>query len=272
MKKLLFGTAGIPHSSVRPDIISGLFRIKELGLSAMELEFVQGIKMSVSSAEVIRDVARNLGIILTAHAPYFINLNSEDFEKRERSKRWIIKASHIAKKAGAISLAFHPGYYGGRSKEETFRTIRDELTSLSKDVDIDLRPEVAGKKSSFGDLEEIIRLPNVKPCIDFAHLHARTSRYNSYSEFMEVFKMLEDVLGRDVILNMHIHVSGIVYSEKGERAHVNLKKSDFNWVDFVRALFDSGAKGVVICESPNLEEDALLLKRLYDEIGRGVRK
>jgi len=72
-----------------------------------------------------------------------------------------------------------------------------------------------GGVSEFGSLEEVVKLAedigdNVLPCIDFAHLHARTNgRYNTYEEFREVLNIVESGLGREALNNMHIHISGI---------------------------------------------------------------
>ena len=73
---------------------------------------------------------------------------------------------------------------------------------------------------------------------------------------------IEKKLGRDALNNMHIHISGIEYSEKGERNHLNLRDSDLNFKELVRAWKAFKVKGVVISESPNIERDALMLKRL----------
>jgi len=129
-----------------------------------------------------------------------------------------------------------------------------------------------GGVSKFGSLEEVIRLAedigdNVLPCIDFAHLHARINgKYNTYEEFREVLNVIESRLGRKALNNMHIHISGIEYSEKGEVKHLNILESDFNYKDLARVLKEYNVRGVVISESPNLEEDAILFKQTYEKI------
>jgi len=134
-----------------------------------------------------------------------------------------------------------------------------------------LRPEVTGKASQFGTVEEVLRLSSelegVAPCIDFAHLHARTGKSNSYAEFAAILEQIERKLGRAALGNMHIHVSGIKYGESGEIKHLNLQDSDFDYVNLVRALKDFKVGGLVISESPNLEGDALLLQQTYRSLG-----
>jgi deoxyribonuclease-4 len=102
--------------------------------------------------------------------------------------------------------------------------------------------------------------------MDFAHWHARTGIFNSYQEFTSILRQIKERLGKAALDNMHIHVSGIAYGKKGETKHLNLEESDFQYIELLRALKDYDVKGLVICESPNLEEDALLLQATYNTL------
>jgi deoxyribonuclease IV len=132
-----------------------------------------------------------------------------------------------------------------------------------------LRPETTGKSSQFGSLTELLEMSaeieGIMPCYDFAHLHARGGELNSYKEFCGILDMIEEYLGREGLDNMHIHVSGIEYSLKGEKNHLILQESDLDYEGLVKAWKDYDIKGTVICESPNLEGDALLLQDLYQK-------
>jgi len=213
-------------------------------------------------------------VALTVHAPYYINLASPDKSKSEASANRIYQSAVVGKAAGAWSVCFHAAYYMGRESEEVYRIVKEALKGIvrrlqDEGVEIWIRPETTGAPTEFGTLEELIRLSSevemVLPVVDFAHLHARSNGlYNSYEEFCSVLDLIEERLGREALENMHIHVSGIEYGEKGEVRHLNLGESDFNYADLMRALKDYGVKGVLICESPNLEEDALLLKHTYE--------
>jgi deoxyribonuclease-4 len=108
---LRFGTAGIPISSPKRDTVSGIKRVAELGLNAMEVEFVRGVRMGVESAKKIKEIAGKLNVSLSTHAPYFINLASEDREKRKKSIGFITNTARIADALGAKIVVFHPGYY-----------------------------------------------------------------------------------------------------------------------------------------------------------------
>jgi deoxyribonuclease-4 len=99
--------------------------------------------------------------------------------------------------------------------------------------------------------------------MDFSHLFARTGKYNTKEEFKEVLQGLKGELGEDAVKNMHIHISGISSNSKGDLKHINLEKSDFNWKGLIETLKEEDARGYIICNSPNLEDDAKMLKDYY---------
>ena len=276
MKDLLFGTAGIPMSTSQPNTINGIRQVKALGLGAMELEFVHSVNITEKTALAVEEAAGAENIVLTCHAPYYINLNSNEKAKVDASIKRIFLAAKIASLCNCYSITFHAAFYQNKTKEETYKSVKENLNIISgklkeNNIRITLRPEFAGKISQFGNLQELIRLSqeleNVLPCIDFAHLHARENgKYNTYEEFCSVLSEIEKSLGREALNNMHIHVSGINYSAKGERNHLTLKDSDLNYKDLIKAFKDFKINGVVISESPNIEQDALLLKKAFNSL------
>lgn len=261
------GTAGIPNSTKRKNTIEGIKRVAELGLNAMELEFVRGINISHETAARAREVSRELGVVLTAHAPYFINLLSDKSDVRRASVERIVESAKVAYIAGAWSVVFHPGYYGRYGSEDAVRTVREALKQVTRTlydmgIRIWVRPETMGGLAEVGSLEEVISIAEgidmALPAIDFAHLYARSvGRVNSSEEFGKVLEEVERRLGSEALGNSHIHMSGIEYGERGERSHLNFDDSRFNWTAAVEAIRDFGVRGVIISESPNLEEDAL---------------
>ena len=275
MAGLLFGTGGIPHSARAKTTIDGIERIAELGLGCMEIEFVQGVKMGEAGARLVADTATKEGVKLSAHAPYFINFNAHEPEKIRASQDRVLQTARIAALCGAESVTFHTAFYLGDPPEKAYTTVKkylaETLNQLKRENNrVWIRPEIAGKLSQFGSLEEILNLSTeiegLAPCIDFAHWHARSGKFNSYPEFTSILLQVKERLGRAALDDMHIHVSGIAYGQKGERKHLNLKESDFQYTELLKALNDYDASGIVICESPNLEEDALLLQATYNSL------
>ena len=275
MAGLLFGTAGVPRSAQTRATIDGIKRIAGLGLGCMELEFVRGVKMGATSARLVADIASGEQVKLSAHAPYFINFNAHEPEKIRASQQRLLQTARIASICGAESVTFHAAFYLGDPPDKAYNTVKKYVGEVLKqlkqeDIHLWIRPELMGKGSQFGTLEEILNLSaemeGVAPCVDFAHWHARTGAFNSYREFAATLSQIENRLGRTALGNMHIHASGIAYGKKGELKHLNLKESDFQYTELLKALKDYDAKGLFICESPNLEEDALLLQTTYNAL------
>jgi len=274
--KILFGTGGTPVSSPKRDSITGITTIKKLGLDCMELEFVQGVKMKEEMAEKVKERSKELGIVLTAHAPYFINLNSKDPKKLKASMDRIIETARIGMYCGARSITFHPGFMEKDPPSEVLKRIVKAIKKIKEElnergIDMDIRPETTGKPSQFGSLSETLELcaeTGLMPCIDFAHLHAREmGRYKNAGEFAGILEKIVKMLGKNSLKNMHIHMSGIKYGKKGEIKHLNLKDADLNYEEILKVLIDYGVEGVIISESPDLEGDALLMKNTYKKLG-----
>ena len=276
-QKLFFGTAGLPISTPEPrSTIEGIKRVNSLGLSGMELEFVHSVFISKEAAPEIKKLAQEKEVTLTCHGSYYINLNAVERPKMHASVSRVIACAKRAEEAGAVSMTFHAGFYLKDSPVKTFTNIKkcfEEITDKLKASNnkITIRPETTGKGKQFGSIEELYslssQLDNVLPCIDFSHLHARSGgKYNTYTEFRKVLEDGEKALGKGFLKNLHCHVSGIAYSEKGEQNHLFLKESDFNYKDLLKALKDMNCAGIVVCESPNIEEDALLMKKIFEEL------
>ena len=275
MKELLFGTAGIPVGA-KGTTADGIRHVRKLGLGAFELEFVRSINISKEKAPLIRKAAEESNIVLTCHAPYYINLNSEEKGKVEASISRILNSARIVNLCGGYSVCFHAGFYMGQEPKKVYETIKHNLKEITSALkkennNIWIRPETTGKETQFGNVDEILQLSqeldNVMPCVDFAHFHARTNgKYNTYDEFAGILEAIEKKLGKKGLENMHIHITGIAYGPKGEKNHLNLGESDLNYKELLKVLKDFKAKGVVISESPNIEEDALLMKKTYEKL------
>jgi deoxyribonuclease-4 len=271
--RLLFGTAGVPNSTVKKNNpIEGVKTVHALGLDCMQLEFAHGVRMKEEVSSGLRKVSYELGIPLTSHGPYYINLNAREQDKIDSSVERIIQTAKISDLCGAESMTFHAAFYMKDSPYDVFDLVEKSLNVIEErlsrlDIEIELRPELTGKTSQFGSLDELISLTRTvnscAPCMDFSHLYARTGKYNSEEEFREVLGELKEKLGKECLNNMHIHLSGISSNSKGDLKHLNLEDSDFDWRALIKVLKEFGCKGYVICNSPNLEKDAKMMKDYY---------
>jgi len=279
--ELVFGVSSIPLTTVKPNYLTGFDRTIELGLGAFEIPFGQFINMSEKTAaefkEKVEAYRNETGktFRISVHAPYFINLNALDELKVAESIQRVLKAAVRGNIAGATNIVLHTGFYVGRTPEEAYEHVKEATEKLfalyEKEVPGErpmLRPETTGKQTQFGTIAELIRFctdfPQMLPCIDFAHLHAKSNgKVNSYEEYAAILTELKNGLGEKALQNMHIHYCGIQYTEKGEKKHLPLKESDANFIPLMQALADFHVGGEVISESPIQEHDALLLQETY---------
>ena len=269
MDTLNFLTAGMPLRTGTKGYGRAFEILDEMGLDGLELEFVRGVRISDKSRESVKNTSK----IITAHAPFYVNLNAQEPEKVEASVQRIIETAEVCNELGGYSITFHAGYYLGEDKEVVYEKISKQIgiitETLSKSNNkIFIRPETTGKATQWGDVEEIVRLSEefetVLPCVDFSHLHARYAGImNTYDEFCSVFETIGKRLGDFALNNFHAHIAGIEYTAKGERQHLNLEDSDMNYKDLLKAFKAFDVKGVVVCESPNIEDDCKLLKEYY---------
>lgn len=269
--KLNFLTAGIPLRTEPKDYENAFGVLDEMELDGIELEFVHGVRMSENSQTVVKKASENF--IITAHGPYYINLNSKEQEKIDASVVRIVDTAIMADKVGAYSITYHAAFYMNNDKKVVFDKVVNETKRIidiveKEDLKVWIRPETTGKVTQWGDLDEIIALSKefkqVLPCVDFAHLHARTGgELNGYDDFCGILDKIGTEIGQYALDNFHGHLAGIAYSNKGEKNHLNFAEADMNYKDLLKALKKFNVKGALVCESPNIEEDCKLLKKYY---------
>lgn len=272
--KLNFITAGMPLSTGKGSYPSAFEALKRLELDGMELEFVHGVRMNDEHRNFVKEISKDF--VITAHGPFYINLNSKEEDKIDASVQRILDTASVASQAGGFSITYHAAFYMGADKETVYNQVKTQTKRIidvldREKIDIWVRPETTGKATQWGDLDEIIRLSNeferVLPCIDFSHLHARFNGiYNTYDEFSRILEKLGKEVGQYALENFHGHLAGIEYTAKGEKNHLNLEESDMNYKDLLKAMKEFGVKGALVCESPNIEGDCKLLKDYYYSI------
>ena len=269
--KLNFITAGMPLRTGKASYTKAFEVLKEMNLDGMELEFVHGVRMNDANRDFVKEMSKDF--VITAHGPFYINLNSQEEEKIDASLQRIIDTAYVAKQAGAFSITYHAAFYMGKDKETVYNQVKTQTRRIldvleNENIDVWIRPETTGKATQWGDLDEIIRLSKefeqVLPCVDFSHLHARSAgEYNTYDEFSKILEKMGTEIGEYALENFHGHLAGIEYTAKGEKQHLNLENSDMNYKDLMKAMKEFNVKGALVCESPNIEDDCKLLKDYY---------
>ncbi|MDH3878523.1 MAG: TIM barrel protein, partial [Desulfobacterales bacterium] len=203
--------------------------------------------------------AKEKGISLSVHAPYYINLASDEKEKIIASKRRILDSCERAAAFGARSVVFHAGFYQKKTAEQTYALIKKAVLEIQKKIsknkwEVQLCPEVTGKPSQFGSVEELLKLKKETRCgicVDFAHLYARQQGDIDYSQILKKLPR-----------KFHAHFSGIEYGPKGERKHLKTTKKFFE--PLAQALLKTKRDITLICESPQPYRDAAMMKRVLN--------
>ncbi len=271
--KVRFGPAGIPLRCEDRSTIEGVKCCAALGMDAMEMEFVHGVRLTKEKAEQVKAVAVKQDIALSSHAPYYINLCSAEPQKEENSRRNIFQAAQATAWAGGTITVFHPGYYQKLSKEQAYEKAKKNLLEIEamlkqEKVKIRLGAETVGKKSQFGGLAEVIKLAQelemLVPVIDFSHIHARTDfPLKGIDDYRRLFSMLEKELP-GYTQDFHSHFAEINYTEKGERNHLPLgTNNEPPYEPLMQMLAEQGYSGRIICETPQLDYDSEKMQKAY---------
>jgi len=251
-----FGPAGMGGIK---EAISNLEKYKSLGFTACEIAFTYGAYIKKKEdAEKIKEASERLGIQLSIHGPYWVNLNSEDPEKIIKSKERILECCKVGSWLGAKKVVIHPGFYGKKNPEESYENIKREILELEEKrkklgYSAKIAIETTGKVNVFGSYEEtynLVKETGCDFCIDFAHILAREKSY-MFNEVFEKFRDFQEI---------HIQFSGINYTEKGERSHRKTKEEE------LKALISHLPKGkniTIINESPEPVEDTITALGIY---------
>lgn len=273
-----FGTVGSPISTPKKPggSVGAAIHTRELGMGAFELGWVRSVRVSEKTCAAIRQAGTEHDVLLSVHAPYYINLNANE-DEWPKSRQRLMDAAHYGNLAGATEIIFHPGSYFEQPPEDVLKVAIPRLAGCVEELreagnPVTLRPETMGKSAMLGSLEDTLAMSKaiagVQPCLDFAHLHARTGdgSMNSYDEWAAVLEAYGKALGDSALKDLSCHLSGIAYTEKGEANHLAMEDSDFNLDALLKALHAFGCAGRLLCESPVMEEDALLFQKKWIEI------
>jgi len=250
-----------PAGSEGKGNLEGVKKVARMGLDCMEVEFTYGVRMRIEEAERVGGLARAKGVLLSVHAPYYINLASDEEEKVIASKKRILASCERAHALGAQNVVFHAGFYQKKTAAKTYELIKREILEIRDHISkekwkVTLCPEVTGKPSQFGSLEEILELMKDTGCgitVDFSHLFARQQGQIDYAEILQVLPE-----------KFHAHFSGIEYGDKGERKHIKTEKKFFE--PLASELVKKKLDVTLINESPQPYKDAAMMKRILAKL------
>lgn len=285
---ILFGPAGNGDTfrSQYKHTIDVPAYLHQIGLNAYEYQCGRGVKIGQQAAEAFGREAKDKGIALSIHAPYYISLSSVEEQKRKNSIRYILDTARAAAFMGATRIVIHAGSCAKLSRAEALSFARQTLAQAQQEMDqegfgeIHLCPETMGKINQLGDLGEVIALCQVDermiPCIDFGHLNARTlGGSNSTEAYEAILSRIRKDLGTERYQNFHVHFSKIEYTSGGEKRHLTFEDTVYgpDFEPLMAVLATHGVTPTMICESSGTQaEDALAMKRCYEELTSSERE
>lgn len=256
---------------------------KQYGLDTFEYQCGRGVNIGEEKATELGILAREEGISLSLHAPYYISMSSTEEEKRLNSINYILASAKAIKYMGGNRIVVHTGSCSKISREYALQlaidTMKKAIIALDEAglSDIHICPETMGKVNQLGTLEEVLELCKLDerliPCIDFGHLNARDlGRFKNPSDFDVIFDKIESTLGIDRLKIFHSHFSKIEYTTGGEKKHLTFEDNLFgpNYEPVMEIVAKKNLSPTFICESDGTQaKDAKAMKDYYSSLIRG---
>lgn len=254
--------------------------LASMGLNGYEIECGRGVRISEKSYNLLPGIAKENGIYLSLHAPYFISLSSESEETRLKSVDYILESARAAKKLGAEKIVVHSGSCSKMTREAATALAFDTLTKAQAALDenglsdIIICPETMGKINQLGTLSEVLELCGVDerflPCVDFGHLNARTlGGIKNEADYAAILDEIENKLGHDRLKRFHVHFSRIMYTTGGEKMHLTFSNKEYG-PEFEPLMEQFAKRNLcpsIICESAGTQaEDAAEMKKYYESL------
>lgn len=286
MKKIDFATFGTGGNSDsfyaegKKSTVQAPAWIKAKGLDAYEFEAGNGLNAGDATLTKIGEAARDCGILMSFHTPYFISLSGTDPEKRLKSIDYISRSLHAAELLYADTIVIHAGSAAKISREEAMRLATDTLyknLEVNGDTDIKMGIETMGKINQLGTLDEVIELckisPKYHPVVDFGHLNARNigNAFPSVDSYRKVFDKIATSLGDEYAYNLHCHFSKIEYTQAGEKRHLTFADTVYgpDFEPLAEAIIKEGVAPRIISESDGTQaEDALTMKKIWESLAK----
>lgn len=254
--------------------------LSSMGLNGYEIECGRGVRIAQKTFDLLPDIAKEHGINLTLHTPYFISLSSENEETRLGSLKYIEESAEAAHKLGIRKLVVHSGSCAKMTREQALELAKDTLKKTQEMLDkkglsdIILCLETMGKINQLGTLSEVVELCKTDerflPCVDFGHLNARTlGGIKTKSDYAQMLDEIEEGLGYERLKNFHVHFSKIMYTAGGEKAHLTFADNEYGprFEPLMELFKERGLEPSVICESAGTQaEDAAEMKKYYDNL------
>lgn len=195
------------------------------------------------------------------HAPYIINLATDDLEKREFSCNFLKEEIKRVETLGFSYLILHPGSHVGAGTDKGIQNIADSLNKIiDKDTKVVILLEtMAGKGTEVGknfeELESIIskikQSKNIGVCLDTCHINDAGYDLNYFDKVLDSF---DKIIGLDKLKCIHVNDSKNIMGSHKDR-HENIGYGHIGFDNLINIIYNKRLDNIPkILETPYIDK------------------
>lgn len=195
------------------------------------------------------------------HAPYIINLATDDLVKREFSCNFLKEEIKRVETLGFSYLVLHPGSHVGAGTDKGIQNIADSLNKIiDKDTKVVILLEtMAGKGTEVGknfeELESIIsrikQKENIGVCLDTCHINDAGYDLNYFDKVLDSF---DKIIGLDKLKCIHVNDSKNIMGSHKDR-HENIGYGHIGFDNFINIIYNKRLDNIPkILETPYIDK------------------
>lgn len=195
------------------------------------------------------------------HAPYIINLATDDLEKREFSCNFLKEEIKRVETLGFSYLVLHPGSHVGAGTDKGIQNIADSLNKIiDKDTKVVILLEtMAGKGTEVGknfeELESIIskikQKENIGVCLDTCHINDAGYDLNYFDKVLDSF---DKIIGLDKLKCIHVNDSKNIMGSHKDR-HENIGYGHIGFDNLINIIYNKRLDNIPkILETPYIDK------------------
>lgn len=195
------------------------------------------------------------------HAPYIINLATDDLEKREFSCNFLKEEIKRVETLGFSYLILHPGSHVGAGTDKGIQNIADSLNKIiDKDTKVVILLEtMAGKGTEVGknfeELESIIskikQRENIGVCLDTCHINDAGYDLNYFDKVLDSF---DKIIGLDKLKCIHVNDSKNIMGSHKDR-HENIGYGHIGFDNLINIIYNKRLDNIPkILETPYIDK------------------
>lgn len=267
MRQLRYGVAGLKDPR---DLAGSMKLLVDEGYAACEVQFVKEFMLKEAECKKLGEMARDNGITLSVHAPYFAQLTTKEPDRLKLHLGGLHHACKLASAMRATVVVCHPGSHHSAPAEELHERVSaalDDLGPRVADLGVKLGLETCGKKSQFGSLGDLAMLVKRHPfttvVIDYAHIHALSNgSLNRPEAFDALFAFITEQFAFEHLWPLHTHFSDNEFGPAGEIRHVPYGKGTLRISNVVSGASKFDLALTVISEEKDPESHRMIRDEL----------